>query len=88
MRKGRTASLNIKNPEARRLAADISQTTGETMTQVVVQALRESHKRYNKRRAKATVEELLAIAQRISSRVKRPYVGHAELLYDEQGLPK
>jgi antitoxin VapB len=33
-------------------------------------------------------EELLAIAKRASAQVKRPYLAHAEFLYDEHGLPK
>ena len=37
---------------------------------------------------KASVEELAAIAHRIAAGVKRPRVDHAELLYDETGLPK
>ena len=38
--------------------------------------------------AAATVEELLAIARRVSALVEGPYLDHAEFLYDEQGLPK
>lgn len=37
---------------------------------------------------KISVEDLLAIAQRVSVQVQRPYLDHAELLYDERGLPK
>lgn len=37
---------------------------------------------------KATFEELLEIASGIAARIKQPYVDHAELLYDENGLPK
>ena len=37
---------------------------------------------------KASVEELLAIAKRAASHVERPCVEHAQLLYDENGLPK
>ena len=37
---------------------------------------------------KASVEELRAIAGRAAAHVKRPYLSHAELLYDEHGLPK
>jgi len=81
-------TLHIKDPEARRLAAAISQATGETLTRAVTQALRERYERLQSRRTKATVEELLAIAQRASSQVKRPYLDHAEFLYDERGLPK
>lgn len=81
-------SLNIKDPEVHRLAQAIGQVTGETMTRVVKEALRERYERLQASRAKASVEELLAIAQRASSLVKRPYVDHAEFLYDERGLPK
>jgi antitoxin VapB len=81
-------SLNVKDPEAHRLAQAIAQSTGETMTHVVTEALRERYERLQSRRGKATVEELLAIAKRASAHVKRPYLDHAEYLYDERGLPK
>jgi antitoxin VapB len=81
-------SLNVKDPEAHRLAQAISQATGETITRVVTEALRERYERLESHRGKATVEELLAIAKRASAHVKGPYVNHAELLYDEHGLPK
>jgi antitoxin VapB len=81
-------SLNVKDPEAHRLAQAIAQATGETMTHVVTEALRERYERLQSRRGKATVEELLAIAKRASAHVKRPYLDHAEYLYDERGLPK
>ena len=81
-------SLNIKDPEAYRLAVAISQVTGETMTRIVTEALRERYERLQSQRGKATVEELLAIAKRSSALVKGPYLDHAELLYDEHGLPK
>ena len=81
-------SLNIKDPEAHRLAEAISEATGETMTRAVTEALRERYERIQSRRGKATVEELLAIADRAAAHVKRPYINHSELLYDENGLPK
>jgi len=81
-------SLNIKDPEAHRLAQAIARATGETMTRVVTDALRERFARIESRRARASVEELLAIAERAATHVKRPYLDHAELLYDERGLPK
>lgn len=81
-------SLNVKDPEAHRLAQAIARATGETMTHVVTEALRERYERLLKREGKASVEELLAIAQRASAQVKRPYLDHAEFLYDERGLPK
>jgi antitoxin VapB len=81
-------SLNIKDPEAHRLAQAIARETGETMTHIVTQALRERYERIQKRRGKASIEELQAIAKRAAAHLKGPYLDHAEFLYDENGLPK
>ena len=81
-------SLNVKDPEAHRLAQAIARATGETMTRAVTEALRERYERLQSRRGKASVEELLAIARRASAQVKGPYLDHAEYLYDGRGLPK
>ena len=81
-------SLNVKDPEAHRLAQAIAQQTGETMTRAVTEALRERYERLQRRRGKASFEELRAIAERAAAHIKRPYLDHAELLYDEYGLPK
>lgn len=81
-------TLNIKDPEVYELAGAIARETGESMTRVVKEALRERLKRLPARHKKASVEELLAIARRASEHVKRPYIDHAELLYDKHGLPK
>lgn len=81
-------SLNIKDPEAHRLAQAISRATGESLTSVVKEALRERYARLERRKGKASVEELLAIADRAAALAKRPYLDHAQLLYDENGLPK
>ncbi len=83
-----TASLNVKDPEAHRLAQAIARETGETLTRAVTESLRERYERIQRRRGRASVEELRAIAKRAAAHVKRPYVSHAELLYDEHGLPK
>jgi antitoxin VapB len=83
-------ALNIRNEEVEKLAAELAKLTGESKTEAVRNALKESlsvlHRRG--RRGKASVEELLAIATRAAAYVKRPYLDHAELLYDEHGLPK
>jgi antitoxin VapB len=81
-------TLNVKDPEAHRLAQAIAQQTGETITAAVKEALRERYERLQQRQKKASIEELLAIARRISSQVKKPYVDHGDYLYDERGLPK
>jgi antitoxin VapB len=66
----------------------IARATGETMTRVVTEALRERLDKIERRNARASVEELLAIADRAAAHVRRPYLDHAELLCDELGLPK
>ena len=83
-------SLNIKDPEAHRLAQSISRATGETMTRVVIGALQERLERLQAKRRdpEALAADIRAIAKRASVHVKRPYLDHAELLYDEHGLPK
>lgn len=81
-------TLNIKDPEAHRLAAAIAHETGESMTQVVTNLLRERFERLPSRRGKATLEELRTIARRAASQVRRPYLDHAKVLYDKHGLPK
>jgi antitoxin VapB len=81
-------TLNIKDPEAHSLASAISRTTGDTMTRVVTEALRERFERLQSSQGKATVDELLSIAKRAAAGHKGPFVDHAEFLYDERGLPK
>jgi antitoxin VapB len=83
-----TMSLNVKDPEAHRLAQAIAQATGETMTRAVTEALRERYERIQKRDPETLAADLRAIAKRAAAHVKRPYLDHAELLYDEHGLPK
>lgn len=81
-------SLNIKDPEAHRLARAVSRATGESMTRAVTVALRERLERVQPLRRKATTEELLAIADRFAAHAKGRHIDHGDWLYDEQGLPK
>lgn len=84
-------SLNIKNDETCRLARDLAQMTGETMTGAITVALRERLERERRRRGiEARARELRAIAERCA-RLMGPgpsAVDHGDLLYDERGLPK
>ena len=59
-------ALNIRNPEAERLAEDLAALTGETKTEAVKKALADRLALLQRRghRGKASVEELLAIANR------------------------
>ena len=79
--------FNVKDPEAHRLAQAIARATGERKSDVVLQAPRERHAKIGRRSGRAGVEDLLAIADGAAARVKRPLVDHADLLYDENGLP-
>ena len=81
-------SLNVKDPEVHRLAQAIARHTGESMTHVVREALRERYARIEQHKGRASVDELLAIADRAAAYVKRPSVDHAELLYAAYGLPR
>ena len=81
-------SLNIKDPEAYRLAKYIADATGESMTHVVVEALRERYEQIKRRSSESIASDMRAIAKRAAACVKGTYVDHAELLYDEHGLPK
>ena len=83
-----TMSLNVKDPEAHRLAQAIAQETGETLTRAVTEALRERYERLHKRDPETMAADIRAIAKRASAHIKRPYLDHAEFLYDEHGLPK
>lgn len=82
-------TLNIKNPETHKLAAELAKQTGETMTCAVTQALRERLERVQRRRKPdATVADLLAIGRRCASTLKGKPIDHAQLLYDDRGIPR
>ncbi len=82
-------TLNIKDPQAHKLAKALQRETGESLTRAVTQALRERLERIRRRRrVEAKTAELLAIGRRCASHLKGPAIDHANLLYDEHGLPK
>ena len=88
VQKARNGSLNVKDPEAHRLAQAIAQETGETLTHVVTEALRQRLERLRKQDHEALAADIRAIAKRAAAHIKRPYIDHAQFLYDERGLPK
>lgn len=87
-KKRKTVSLNVKDPEVHRLAREIADRTGETLTGAVLEALRERRERLGTRDADALAADLKAIARRAAAHIRRPYLDHAAFLYDERGLPK
>lgn len=84
-------ALNIKDERTDKLARRLSDLTGETITTAVATALEERVARLEQRRSR---ERLLADVRAISARFRRHLdqpmtsVDHADLLYDEAGLPK
>src|SRR3546814_13859641 len=59
----RTMSLNVKDPEAHRLAQAIAQATGQSMTRVVAEALTERFARTERQKSKARAAARLTIAE-------------------------
>lgn len=78
--------LNIKNDEAHLLARELAKLTGESLTA----AVRERLDRIRRENATGLAERLLAIGRDCAARLKEPYrsADHADLLYDERGLPR
>ncbi len=84
-------SLNIKNEETCRLAGELAQLTGETMTGAITVALRERLVREKSERStEARAQRLLAIGRRCATMLGDgpSAVEHGDFLYDERGLPK
>jgi antitoxin VapB len=82
--------LNIKNGEAHRLAAELAELTGESLTAAVTSALRVQLMRERRSRSRAPVaEQLMAIGRRYAvlpdsdARTPEDVIG-----YDENGLPR
>ncbi len=84
-----TSQLNIKNPETRRLADELSSLTGESVTEAVTQALRERLERKTKAQNKEGVaEKLMEIGRRWGREPELDPRDPDDILYDEHGLLK
>jgi antitoxin VapB len=82
--------LNIKSEEAHRLARELADLTGETLTAAVTVSLDERLKRIQSQRKGSLAKELVAIGKDCARHLKEPYLSldHGELLYGEDGLPR
>ena len=83
-------ALSVKDPEADRLAREVSARTGETLTQAIVVALRERLARLRARAKRRRLrDELREIGERcaalptLDDRAADDIIG-----YDERGLPR
>ncbi|MEO8469765.1 MAG: type II toxin-antitoxin system VapB family antitoxin [Chloroflexota bacterium] len=86
-------SLNIKNPETFRLAKELAEATGQSMTAAVTEAIRVQLDRIRAERGDdpvGRVERMLAMAAEIGRSMPSGYLDQdfETLLYDEDGLPR
>ena len=83
-------SLNIKSEQSHRLARELAQLTGESMTAAVEKAVEERLERVRRDKKGNLAERLLKIGRECAPLWKEPYrsMDHGDLLYDEKGLPK
>lgn len=84
-------SLNIKNAETYRLAKELAEATGQSMTAAVTDAIRDRLERIRAANGRVGMAERIhAIAVDMRARLPDDFfdVEHGELLYDDDGLPK
>jgi antitoxin VapB len=83
-------ALNIKNEEAQKLAQELARLTGKSMTAAVTEAVRERLDRVRSERGAGLADRLLKIGKDCAAHLREPFrtVDHAELLYNEKGLPR
>jgi antitoxin VapB len=81
--------LNIKNPETFRLAHELAELTGESVTGAVTVSVRERLERLRRAEEPGLAGRLLEIGRDTAARLPAELrtVDHADLLYDESGLP-
>jgi antitoxin VapB len=81
--------LNIKSEEAYGLAARLAQLTGESLTTVVIKALKAELERQQRARdAEEKVERMLALGREIRAHLRVPITSDHSCLYDEDGFPR
>ena len=83
--------ISIKNPETERLARELAELTGESMTAAVTEALRERVARLNRENSREErIRRMTELAKQIGDGLVEPYrsMDHGDILYDELGLPK
>lgn len=83
--------LNIKNPEAHELAAEVAMVTGESLTQAVIVALRERLERVRPAPKAIDMAKVEAILEELRAHLPPEFFEEedpAAFLYDpETGLP-
>lgn len=84
-------SLSIANPEVERIAREVSQMTGETITGAILTALKARQQLLQKQKERDFQKwksEINEIVNRVAQLPVLDNRSHEEMLYDEMGLPK
>ena len=83
-------ALSIRNPRAEKLARQVADETGESLTEAIIQALDERLERLKERRTTTDVaEEIMKISLRCRALPEKDQRSAEEILgYDERGLPQ
>jgi antitoxin VapB len=83
-------AMNIKNDEAHKLANELSELTGESLTAAVTEAVRERLERVQRTKGAGLADRLLRIGKDCAAHLKEPFrsADHGDILYDERGLPR
>ena len=83
-------ALNIKNPEAERLARELARQTGESVTEAIRKALEDRLQRVKARRiARSFVEDVQDILKRVEALPILDTRSEEQILnYDEHGIPR
>ena len=82
--------LKIRNRKTEKLARELANLTGETVPVAVTEALREKLERVRSEQGATLTERLMMIGKDCFAHLAEPSrtADHAEMLYDERGLPK
>ncbi|MFZ6005833.1 MAG: type II toxin-antitoxin system VapB family antitoxin [Actinomycetota bacterium] len=81
-------AFSIKNDDADRLARELAATTGETLTEAVLVALRERLQREESRRRVGAADRLRRLAAEVATLpITDPRSPEEILGYDERGVP-
>lgn len=86
---GGDVSLIIKNKEALKLVNELAELTGLSMTDVLLNALRNERQIIVQQRRATNADELMAIGARCASQlsISSTEMEHGDMLYDEYGMP-
>ena len=83
------AQLNIKSDDAYRLASQLAELTGESLTTAVTRALRDALDHERKTRGvEEKVARMLEAGREIRAHLRAPITSDHSCLYDQDGFPK